>query len=169
MRKRKTMLGLALIVAVLVLGVGYAVVSGVNLTISGTAATETKDLNVYFDGVTSKDAGTTGATVTATSENESLTATIAVTGLKKVGDVVTATYEIKNNEADLSASIVQDSIDNSKSDFFEVTTDMETAKVVAAQGTTTVTVTVKVIKLPIEEADSTTNITVTLAATPVQP
>lgn len=168
MKKKNNVMVLVLVALVLVLGVGYAVVSSVTLTISGTAKVADSNLNVVFNGTT---AVSSAEKVTATAQADSLTANITVTGLTAVNETVTATYTIENKEADLDASVIKDSIEVSKSEFFEVTTDMDsTAKTVAKNnGTNTVTVTVKVKKLPIEEADSTTNITVKLKATPVQP
>ena len=173
MKKKNSMLVLAILVAVLVLGVGYAAVSAVNLTIEGSAKSKDSYLNVVFTGeVTTSTAGASaGAAISASSENDGLTATINVTGLQAVNDTVSATYTIKNKENDLSASIVEaaNGITNSKSEFFSVSTDMTTAKTVAKGATTTVTVTVKLIKVPISDADSTSNISVKLEATPVNP
>ena len=178
MKKKKSMIFLALLVAVFVLGVGYAAVSGVNLTLNGSAATETKDLDVAFNGTTSQNANGTGATVTPTVEIPSgahgtKQANLEVTGLKAVGDTVTATYTIENFETDLSADITTSSITVGKSEFFEVTTNIDdstgTPTRVAAGATTNLVVTVRVKKLPILEADSTTSISVVLDAEPVQP
>ena len=171
MKKKNSMIVLAIFVAVLVLGVGYAAVTAGNLNIVGDAKTKDTNLNVVFTGdvTTSTAEASTGAAVSASAVEDSLDADIHVTGLQKVGDTVTATYTIKNKESDLSASIVEDEITNSKTEFFTVTTDMSTAKTVAKGATTTVTVTVRLIKVPISQADSTANISIKLEASPVQP
>lgn len=177
MKKKNNRLVLGLVALVLFLGVGYAVVSGVDLTISGTASTVTTDLDVFFTGDTETD--TTGATrdgatenpatVTATATEEGLTATIAVTNLEKVGDTVTATYTIKNNEDSLSASILKSTITQTKNTYFKVTTSVDTNPLVLTHGATgNVTVTVELIKVPVESTDCTDNIEITLAATPVE-
>ena len=171
MKKKNSIIVLAILVAVLVLGVGYAAVSTNNLNITGDAKTKDEKVDVVFTGTVTTDvtgAGA-GAAVSATAEANSLVADIHVTGLAAVGDTVTATYTIKNRESTLSASIIQDSITNSKSEFFSVSTDMTTAKTVAHGATTTVTVTVQLIKVPIVSEDSTTNISVVLEASAVQP
>ena len=168
--KRRNFFALALVAMVLVLGVGYATVSQVILTISGDAAVKDTDLKVVFNGNTTTDLSgksSDDAAVEASSVDGGLTANIKVTGLTKVGETVSATYEIENRETDLNASVIEKTITNDKSEFFEVTTDMTTAKPIAAEGKTTVTVTVKLIKLPIISDDSTANITVELTATPV--
>lgn len=166
MKNRRSILSLGLLALILVLGVGYAVVSSVDLTIGGTASVAESTLKVSFKDVASKS----GENVTAETTDGSLTATIAVTGLTKIGDTATATYTIQNKETDLSAEVLKKSIENDKEDFFEVTTSVDSAPAkIAAGSTETVTVTVKLIKMPILESDSTANITIKLNATPVQP
>lgn len=167
MKKKKSLLSLALIALVLVLGVGYAVVSTQNLTISGSASTAESTLKVSFNGETTH--GGKGTTV-ATATEGALTATINVTGLEAVGDIATATYTIQNKEQDLAASISNKEIENDKEAFFEVTTSVDSNPLTIEDGETgKVTVSVKLIKMPIESADSKATIKVTLEATPQQP
>ena len=51
MRNKKSLLSLGLLALVLVLGVGYAVVSSQELTIGGTAETVDSTIAVFFDTV----------------------------------------------------------------------------------------------------------------------
>ncbi len=165
-KNKRSLLGLGLLVLVLVLGVGYAVVSSVNLDITGTASVKETDLKVSFNGVTNVS---DEAKVSASSVDGALSATITVTDLE-LNDTVTATYTIKNEETDVNAEVIKASIENDKSDYFKVTTDVDSsAKTITAGGTTTVTVTVKLVKTPVSDTDSTANITVNLTASPVQP
>lgn len=165
MKNKKSLLSVCLLVLVLILGVGYAVVSSVDLTISGTAKVKSSNLKVSFNGTATPSSDK----VTATATDKSLSANIAVTDLT-LGESVTATYTIQNEETDVNAQILKKSITNDKEAYFKVTTDVDSsAKTITAGGTTTVTVTVELIKTPVESADSTANITVTLEATPVQP
>lgn len=166
MKNKKSLLSFCLLALVLILGVGYAVVSSVNLDISGTAKVKGTDLKVSFNGTTTvSDADK----VTATATNRSLSANIAVTDLT-LGESVTATYTIQNEETDVNAEVIKASIVNDKTDYFVVTTDVDSsAKTITAGGTTTVTVTVKLAKTPVLDTDSTANITVNLTASPVQP
>ena len=174
MKRRNSVITLVVLVAILVLGVGYAVVSNVTLTVSGNASTVTTDLKVSFEGTVAKDtthATRNGladkpATVTATATKGELTAVLQVENLEKKDDYVTATYTIQNEETDVAATITQGTISNNKSTFFEVTTDATTAKSLAAGGTTTVTITVKLIKTPVTAEDSVATITVPFIAEP---
>jgi hypothetical protein len=171
MKKRNSMIVLAILIAVLVLGVGYAAVSAVSLNLTGSAKVKDIALDVVFTGETDVDtSGADEADCVATSDTNGLTGTITVTDLKTVGEKVSAIYTVKNREISLSASVLKKTITNSKSDFFKVTTSVDSTPAVIAKGaTTTVTVTVELIKVPILEADSTTTIGVELEATPVNP
>lgn len=166
MKKRNTYVGLILLVAVLMLGIGYAAITNITLNITGSAKAVVSDENfkVRFTGTpTVSDEDVVTATIT-----DDVTATINVESLVAKGDKVTATYTIENASDDLSASIAVPTVENSNDEYFSVTTDMTDAVTVASKGTTTVTVTVELIKTPIE-ADETTDITVSLVASPVQP
>lgn len=163
MKNRRSFLILTLLVLVLFLGVGYAVVSSVGLEIGGTADVQGADLKVSFNGNTEVS---NEQKVTATAVDNSLSATIEVKNLE-LNEVVTATYYIKNTETDVDASVVVSNIENNKTDFFEVFTDVDaTAKTIEAGGVDSVTVTVKLIKTPIDEDDSSATIKVILTASP---
>lgn len=165
MKNRKLLLTFGTLALVLVLGVGYAVVSSVDLNITGTASVKGATLNVAFNGTTEVS---DEAKVTATATDGSLAATISVKDLE-LNQSVTATYTIKNAESDVDASVLKSAITNDKEDFFNVTTSVDSdATTVAAGGTATVTVTVKLVKTPVTDADSIANIGVKLTATPVQ-
>ena len=163
MKKQKSILGVGLLILVLVLGVGYAVVSNVGLDISGNAAVKGAVLKAAFNGTTDVS---NEDKVIAEATGDALTAKITVKDLE-LNDEVTATYTIKNDETDVNANLVQGTIENDKEEFFQVTTDATTAKTITAGGITTVTVTVKLIKTPVSIDDSTATIKVNLTATPV--
>jgi len=173
MKNKKSVLGLGLIALVLVLGVGYAVVSEVFPTITGTASTKTEDLKVSFTGETTKEDATSGK-VTASATADSLDAQITVVDLL-LNETVSATYTIQNEETDVDAEISVDSItvvDNTNktkdlSSYFTVTTDVDSsAKTIGAGNTDTVKVSVKLSKTPVDSLDATASITVRLKATP---
>lgn len=164
MNRKKTLYGLGLFVLILVLGVGYAAVSEVTLNIDGSATVASEALKVSFNGVTdTEDDGK----VVASSTDNSLNASIQVTNLT-LNEAVSATYTIKNQETDVDANVIKKQISNDKPEFFEVTTSVDdSAETITAGGTGTVTVTVRLIKTPIEATDSTANIQIDLTASPV--
>lgn len=164
MNRKKTLYGLGLLALILVLGVGYAVVSEVTLNIDGSATVASEALKVSFNGVTdTEDDGK----VVASSTDNSLNASIQVTNLT-LNEAVSATYTIKNQETDVDANVIKKQISNDKPEFFEVTTSVDdSAETITAGGTGTVTVTVRLIKTPIETSDSTANIQIDLTASPV--
>ncbi len=165
MKNKKKFYVVGLLVFVLVLGIGYAAVSTVGLNIDGTASVKSENLNVSFNGVTEVS---DEEKVVANSTDNSLDATISVSDLT-LNEIVTATYTIKNEETDVNANITKKTITNDKEEFFEVTTSVdESPTTVDANGTAKVTVTVKLIKTPIEADDSTANIQIDLDANPVQ-
>lgn len=179
MKNRKSLLSLAIVVLVLVLGVGYAAVNAVDLTISGTASAKTDDLNVHFVGGEVATVGATNGKVTAT-ETTGKTATITVTDLT-FNETVSATYNIINEEGDLAAKLSEKEIkvvatqageDGTKkdlTDYFQVTLELgDKAAALPAGETTTAKVTVKLVKTPTAAIDSSADITVTILAEAVQ-
>ena len=164
MNRKKTLYGLGLLALILVLGVGYAAVSEVTLNIDGSATVASEALKVSFNGVTDTE---DDDKVVASSTDNSLNASIQVTSLT-LNEAVSATYTIKNQETDVDANVVKKQISNDKPEFFEVTTSVDdSAETITAGGTGTVTVTVRLIKTPIETSDSTANIQIDLTASPV--
>ena len=71
------------------LSIGYAVVSSVNLTISGSASGESRELKVYFDGAVDVSnsskvtASASGKTGTASVSNLTLNETVTIKYLIK--------------------------------------------------------------------------------------
>ena len=164
MNRKKTLYGLGLLALILVLGVGYAAVSEVTLNIDGSATVASEALKVSFNGVTDTE---DDDKVVASSTDNSLNASIQVTNLT-LNEEVSATYTIKNQETDVDANVIKKQISNDKPEFFEVTTSVDdSAETITAGGTGTVTVTVRLIKTPIETDDSTANIQIDLTASPV--
>ena len=164
MNRKKTLYGLGLLALILVLGVGYAAVSEVTLNIDGSATVASEALKVSFNGVTDTE---DDDKVVASSTDNSLNASIQVTNLT-LNEEVSATYTIKNQETDVDANVIKKQISNDKPEFFEVTTSVDdSAETITAGGTGTVTVTVRLIKTPIEATDSTANIQIDLTASPV--
>lgn len=170
MKNKRTLVVVALIVAAVLLGIGYAAIANVTLNITGnvTASPDQSNFNVLFDAAstfTVSDANKVTAGRTSNTE-----ATITVTGLSAKDDSVTATYKIKNDSPDLTASITATpQVVSGDTGYFQVTTDWgATAKTIAAGGSDYITVTVTCTQTPID-GDKTANIKVSLTAEPVQP
>ena len=175
MKKRNSKIALAIVALILVLGIGYAVVSNVTLTISGSASAKDVELKVGFNGTVSSDVThATGATATGTNSGTSSvgvkTATISVSDLANPGDYATVTYTVQNYETDVDASVYVSNITNNKDTYFTVTTDAtgsSNAKSVAKNnGTATIEVKVELIARPTAAADNTATIEITLTGTP---
>ena len=163
MKNRKKMITTALIVLVLLLGVGYATVSSVNLNINGTANAESKELQVFYDGVNS---GTSDKVTAISSPDKERTATFTVENMT-LNETVTMTFEVKNYETDVNATLAAPSVtQNTNEEYFQVTTSCDKTTLNAG-GTATITVNVKLIKTPVTEEAGSTKVTVGMAASPI--
>ena len=170
MSKEKNKKGLVivlLLVAVLVLGVGYAAISNVTLHIKGqasaTADNDNFDVNFVGTPVFSKIGANPDTNVTA-AISDVHDATIQVTGLKQVGDYITATYDVKNVSPEDITAQLSASVSNSNEEYFDVAYLFD-QNTIAKDAQTTVTITVTLIK-PVVGNDETSTIDVTLTATP---
>ena len=184
MKTNKKSLSIVLfaLIAVIVLGVGYAAISAINLTINGnaTATPSQSNFTVKFMDDT-EHSFTTYKEITAANgekvfdltENEvasvtgDLLASFSTQELSAAGDEAIVIYTIKNTSPDLKADIVVSST-NSNSEYFQVTNVLgnnDTSITLTAGATTTVTVKVKVLKTPIT-ADQNTTVVTTITATP---
>lgn len=163
MKNRKKMITTALIVLVLLLGVGYATVSSVSLNINGTSKAETKELQVFYDGTNS---GTSAKVTAISSPANTRAATFTVENMT-LNETVTMTFEVKNYETDVNATLAAPSVtQNTKSEYFQVTTSCDKTTLNAGE-TATITVNVKLIKTPVSEEAGSTTVTVEMAASPV--
>jgi len=127
MRKKQAFYGLILLCATLLLGVGYAAVTSVNLYINGTVSAGSNiplKVSYFVDTpvVTDKSANSK-ATVVADYLGEQ-NATIRVENLKNVDEWISATYAI-HNEGDTAAQVYLTDNNLRNSEYFEVTTGDE--------------------------------------------
>ena len=164
---------IAILIAIVVLGVGYAVISNVTLNVNGSQATVNADQSnfaVKYDAEStfSYSGNPTGSTVTLTRTDDT-NATFTIEGLTKEGDSVTITYPIINESETLRASLAAPSVTNDNTEYFSVTTTAPTAgtELAANGGTTNLVLVVTVIKTPVAD-DETANITASVVASPVQ-
>lgn len=163
MKKKRTLLGLALLVAVLILGVGYAALTSIDLDLTGTVNVSPSDAN--FKVVWSE--GTPANTEDSVSVVGSKSVTFTVNSLKAVGSTATATFKIKNNSgAGINAIVSVPTIEegDENADYFTVTTNYgDSAITLAPTEDKEVTVTVTLDKAPVDE-DITGTFTITLKA-----
>jgi hypothetical protein len=129
--------------------------------------TDETEVNVEHAGDINEDPN--NPDVVATAVDGSLTATIQAHNLKYAGDYVECTYTIENSEDSLSASVALPTIEYSNQTHFEVTTNWDSPAVIAAGDTATVTVRVALLKVPVQEENDHTNVTLTFVASPVEP
>ena len=164
MSKTNKIIVVALLAAVLLLGVGYAAIQNITLNISGTAAADPSQSNfkVMFTG-TPEVSDSTYVTAGITDETN---ATINVAGLTSKGQIVSATYTVQNTSTDLSADLSV-ATTNSNTEYFTLSSELADTSLTAGEATT-VTVTVELTKTPVAESVSST-VGVQLTAVPVQP
>lgn len=164
MNQKRTFIVVGILLATILLGVGYAIDSE-TFTVSGSASATATDsnYNVYLDEtipVTVSDE----SKVTEASITDELTATITVENLKSLEDFGTATYTIKNSSADLNANLSAEEV-ISTNKYFKTTCSFGKTTLGAGESTTA-TVKVELIKTPI--ADQTETISIDIIAQPVE-
>ncbi len=164
MKNKKIFVGIALLIVVLLIGIGYAAITD-SLSITGTATTAVDDENfkVVFTGETNPATATDG--VTATAVDGAKTATLDVTGLSTKGDSKSATFTIQNRSEELKALVKVNTKTIENSEFFTVDATVADTSALGPDATTTVTVTVTLNKTPIDVVNG--RINVELGATAV--
>ena len=176
-RSTKDQQGLIAVIAlavVAILGVGYAAItSTLQIGGSGTQATATPDSSAFDINYTSNttasiSSGGTGTVTDTTSSYPTKTASFTATGMSKMNEMATLTYVITNASADLGASLATPSCTQTDTNgYFELSTSVADSTLTKSGGSkdnTTQTVTVKLVKLPVDAAVSTT-VTCELVAT----
>lgn len=178
MNGKKRFTVIAIMVALLFIGIGYAAVSQ-QLNINGTAQTVddnelSKNLNVYFSSYVDKSTSPLSATVPTTLGSGVRTISLNTEGFAKAGDTAIVAIEITNGsteyKVDITAAIEHDAR-------FNVTYDFRTSSA-AASGTSTASgitvesktylfVTVELIKAPVAQITD-AEFTITLTATAVE-
>ena len=151
MKNRKGLISLML-VAVLLLGIGYAALTD-TLDITGSAdvnqsaAEEAFNSDVYFSAAVANEAGNTASVNADNNDKASFTANT----LKGKGDKVTFTFTIKN-DGDVDATVtpkLNASLGNTNPEYFSISSDWAgEAKVLAAHSEVTYTLTVELLKTP---------------------
>ena len=176
MKNRRTVVVAFMLIAVLLLGVGYAALTD-NLTITGEATANTTasqaswETDIYFDNAqassTTGTSGTADKIAVGTSNNDSVH--FEVFSLAKKGEVATFKVDIMN--AGTTGYDAQITVDtgyptNTNAEYFKVTYNYGT-EVVPVGGSLTVTITVELLKNPAE--NTVASFTANLTATSVEP
>ena len=168
-RANNKVVGGIVLLAIILVAVGYAAITNVTLNINGTAKSEASQTNFVVEFTGTPSTGGKGTTTATINENKKTEGTIEVAGLTAKGDTATATYTVKNNSQDLSADLTAEAT-SSNSDYFEVISKLDKTTLKDGEETT-LTVTIKLLKTPIDETkeDLTSNIGVSITAEPKQP
>ena len=153
MKNRKSLIAV-LLVAVMLLGIGYAALTD-TLDITGSAdvnqsaAEEAFNEDIYFSAAVANEAGNTASVNADNNDKASFTAKT----LKGKGDKVTFTFTIKN-DGDVAATVtpkLNASLGNTNPEYFSLTSDWDgDSKVLAANSEITYTLTVELLKTPTE-------------------
>lgn len=158
------------IVAVILIGVGYAAINSITLNVSGSAAATASDGNFSVALTGTPDVSDTDI-VTSAIVKDDRNAEFTVENISAKGETATITYTVKNNSSDLSASLSAVT-SNDNTEYFSVAYSFGTEKAetvtLKAGESTTVTVTVELIKTPIDK-DVSSEVGITITAQPVQP
>ena len=169
MSKNTKIVGGVLLVAIILVAVAYAAITNVELNINGVGSAQAKQENfkVEFIGTpTTSGKGTTTATINSDDKTQG---EVNVTGLTAKGDEAIATYTVKNLSSDISADLTAEATSSNQT-YFEVICSLEKTTL-KAQEETTLKVTVRLLKTPIDETKENlnSNIGVSIKAEPKQP
>ena len=179
MKNRKRIIVAFMLIAVMLLGIGYAALTD-NLTITGeatvgaSAAQNQWEQDIYFSAANATaTTGTSGiADSAAVGQSNNDSATFEVKSLNRKGEKATFVFTITNEgntNYDATISVDNGYPTNTNGTYFDVTYDYGTS-IVPANGTLDVTVTVELINDPVENltAAFTVNLTAT-SETPTAP
>ena len=168
-RTNSKIIGGVLLIAILLVAVGYAAITKVGLNIDGTAKSEGNPDNFKVELVGEPQTSGDGTTTATINNADKTQGTMNVSGLNAKGQTAIATYTVKNQSADLSADLTAKAT-STNDEYFEVQCSLDKTTL-KAQEQTTMTVKVKLLKTPIDETKEnlSTEIGVNIDAEPKQP
>ena len=168
-RTNAKIVGGVLVLAIILVAVAYAAITSTQLNINGTGNATAKQDNFKVEFIGTPTTGGKGTTTATIDSSVKTNGTVTVNGLTAKGDEATATYTVKNQSADLSADLSAKAT-SSNEEYFEVLCTLEKTTL-KAQEETTLKVTVRLLKTPIDETKENlkTDIGVTVTAEPKQP
>lgn len=175
MKKQNKIIIGTIFVIILLMGIGYAGVTTMGLTISGKvlATADQTNFKVQFTGATPiTNSNNSKATIDAKAEVGSTQATINISGLTTKDDFASAILEIENASIDINASSVKVTTgESTKESCFNITAVMCTKEgtpltdyAVAYGEKTYVKVTATLENTPLVDSETTINVAIT--ATP---
>ena len=157
MKKEKTILLLLVVVIVVAISlmtrVGYAIDMDDTLIINDNPilATSQSDFKIEFTG----EPTYTGNGVATLKITGPTTATMDITELNSVGDSITATFTISNKSNYLYADLYAE-VTNTNTEYFKVTSILSESILQPKTGTTTIKLTVELLKLPQDKEECAT-------------
>ena len=167
LRRKQINIFIFVLIAFIVLGVGYAAISNIDLVVNGTGSVTATQSNfdVRFLDVDGHRPAITPGSPNTINVLGNTTATFSVSTLSKKGDTAVATIDVKNESNGVGTRIGLN-LTNSNETYFKVTEHIADTELQVGD-ITTVTVTIEMLKTPIS-ANETTNITATLTANPIE-
>lgn len=157
---------LLVLIAIVVLGIGYASITAINLIINSNATASVNNNNFKVHFIEAKEInGTTGVGGTSVIETDDTKASFNVTGLSKTGDYAEAKYVVKNDSAGIGTIISLD-LTSSNQEYFKITETIDDNKLQAGEETFA-TVKIEMIKTPINDSIS-TNVVAKIISTPLE-
>ncbi len=152
MKKRRSVVIAFLLIAALLMGIGYAALTDVlditgSADINQSAAEEAYDEDIHFSAAVANDAGNTASVNSDNNDKASFSAKT----LKGKGDKVSFTFTIVN-EGDVDANVtptLNATAGNTKPEYFAISSDWDGAtKLLKAGESLTYTVTVELLQTP---------------------
>ena len=167
-RTNAKIVGGVLVLAVILVAVAYAAITSTQLNINGTGNATANQSNFKVEFIGTPTTGGKGTTTATIDSSVKTNGTVTVNGLTAKGDEATATYTIENTSKDLSAELTANVSKNTNTEYFDVKYNIAEPRTLEQGATTTITVTVTLIKTPID-TDPTSEIGITITANPQQP
>ena len=160
MKQKTTFITLALIVAVLALGVAYAAITTQTLNVVGNVTTATSDDNfdVHFSGTPgierSETVGENENKAKVSANSNGRTATLSIGELDTKNESVTVTFPITNSSPDLGATLSEVDITGGNDTWFTIDADLSSRDLAANGGTANLVVTVTLKDTPATDAEA---------------
>ena len=119
MRSKKLVYFLFILSAFLFIGVGYAAITGLELSVGGSASISLEDeFDVKFVQVIEQSASNSNISVSASIDSDHQSS-FTITGTEGYGDTAIVHYSVRN-DSDISSANFSIDITNSNDEYFEI-------------------------------------------------